>query len=467
MPNSIKYWRDRADATSKLIRERKAPALEEITRAYQHAAREITGSIGSIFRAYQYRHHLTTDEAARALAEPPSQEEYKKMWARLNALDPLTDEYMTLDQISSARAYAFRISLQAAKLQTTQLTLASLAQTQHSATTEYLKQAFGLSAEAVREQLQSRLGLRIKLASLSSTVMVRVLKHQWSGMNYSERIWKSMDALQTTLKDVMTDGLLLGSSLDDMALEISDRMGVALSNARRLVRTESTYVNNQVALESYKQAGLDQYEYVTAKDERVCAVCGPLNTQRFKVSEAVIGENLPPMHPNCRCSTIAVMDAKAAAAESFAEPLPEPTYSAIMSKVSKIGGDGLAYIGRIDRRIYSVVSDDIVTDEVINTDRQMTHIVKEHGGHVPALVNHLREAVEEPDYILADPDFATAVVLKEVIMSGERLKVILRLAVSTDEPEHKNSIITSFLLSERTWRKYLRNKSILYRRDGI
>ncbi|GHU71446.1 hypothetical protein FACS1894184_18270 [Clostridia bacterium] len=344
-----------------------------------------------------------------------------------------------------------------------------------------MKQAFGLSAEAVREQLQSRLGLRIKLASLSSTVMERVLKHQWSGMNYSERIWKSMDALQTTLKDVMTDGLLSGSSLDDMALEISDRMGVALSNARRLVRTESTYVNNQVALESYKQAGLDQYEYVTAKDERVCAVCGPLNTQRFKVSEAVIGENLPPMHPNCRCSTIAVVDGTTHTQTAVQSPATDSALTRLidlnadnivressveMNPVS-VNDELVQTIGRLNPDIYKVVNTGITTDEVVLTSEQRRHIVQRHPDSADQALANVALVVADPDYILQDDAYATAVILKEIQQDGEKLRIILRLATAADEKGLKNSVITAFTLSLKKWRRYLRQKKVIYSRSGI
>lgn len=40
--------------------------------------------------------------------------------------------------------------------------------------------------------------------------------------------------------------------------------------------------------------------------ERTCDVCGGLDGQRFKLSEKQPGVNFPPLHPNCRCTTVAV-----------------------------------------------------------------------------------------------------------------------------------------------------------------
>ncbi len=39
--------------------------------------------------------------------------------------------------------------------------------------------------------------------------------------------------------------------------------------------------------------------------ERTCETCGALDGKRFKLSDKQDGVNFPPLHPNCRCTTIA------------------------------------------------------------------------------------------------------------------------------------------------------------------
>jgi SPP1 gp7 family putative phage head morphogenesis protein len=62
---------------------------------------------------------------------------------------------------------------------------------------------------------------------------------------------------------------------------------------------------NQGELEAYKDSDLEYYEYLASDP---CDECGELDGRRFKVSEAVEGVNYPVMHPNCRCTTIPVVD---------------------------------------------------------------------------------------------------------------------------------------------------------------
>lgn len=52
-------------------------------------------------------------------------------------------------------------------------------------------------------------------------------------------------------------------------------------------------------------SGRSQYTYVCENSDSSCATCVNLNGQIFDIDEAQTGKNLPPMHPNCRCSITA------------------------------------------------------------------------------------------------------------------------------------------------------------------
>lgn len=122
-------------------------------------------------------------------------------------------------------------------------------------------------------------------------------------------------------------------------------------------------------------------------------------------------------------------------------------------------------IGRIDTQKYSVVSQDIRTDEVVITDERVQHIKDRHPNDFERYSNYLKDIVENPQYILEDNSPNTAVILNEYIEDGERFRLILRLAVPKDPPGYKNSVITFMEISERKYQKYLRNKKILYRSE--
>jgi uncharacterized protein with gpF-like domain len=54
-------------------------------------------------------------------------------------------------------------------------------------------------------------------------------------------------------------------------------------------------------------------------DSRTSEICRELNGKRFKLSEAEVGVNYPPMHPNCRSTTQLVLDEEYKQKESGSE----------------------------------------------------------------------------------------------------------------------------------------------------
>ncbi|MDE6994493.1 MAG: minor capsid protein, partial [Lachnospiraceae bacterium] len=122
--------------------------------------------------------------------------------------------------------------------------------------------------------------------------------------NYSRSLYAHCRNFSEDLRQNLTVGLIRGESLDRMASRIRKRMGVAAGAARRLVRTETAYIFEEAAREAYGASGIEWYEYLASLDSRTSEACRELDGKRFKVKDAVPGKNYPPMHPNCRSTTV-------------------------------------------------------------------------------------------------------------------------------------------------------------------
>ena len=122
-------------------------------------------------------------------------------------------------------------------------------------------------------------------------------------------------------------------------------------------------------------------------------------------------------------------------------------------------------VGKIDKEIYKCITDDIVTEEVIITDNQIEHIRERHPNDYERFAEYFPEIIADPDYILKANKPYTAFVLKQVQHDGAKFQLILRLQTSLDSSGYKNSIITFFKIETKKWKKYLRNKKILYRKE--
>lgn len=128
------------------------------------------------------------------------------------------------------------------------------------------------------------------------------------GLTAEERVGKNMATLQRTLEKGLQDCVARGTSKDELVKTLIKRFDVSYSQADRLARTELTYIQNQATKDSYIKAGVRQYEYFAELDARTSEQCAEMNGQRFDVVSAVVGVNYPPLHPNCRCTVLAVLD---------------------------------------------------------------------------------------------------------------------------------------------------------------
>lgn len=122
-------------------------------------------------------------------------------------------------------------------------------------------------------------------------------------------------------------------------------------------------------------------------------------------------------------------------------------------------------ICKIDLALYRVVAPDVATDDVIITSERIEHIRARHPSDFDDYRKYFAEILQKPDYILESKPY-TAEVLKEISHNGKKCKLILRLQTSRDPEGRKNAIITFLHIRDSEWRRLLRNKKILYKREG-
>lgn len=140
--------------------------------------------------------------------------------------------------------------------------------------------------------------------------------------------------------------------------------------------------------------------------------------------------------------------------------------SAILDTSNKIGvNQDVNFVCKIDRSLYRIVEQDLVTDEVIITEQQILHIEEGHPGDYNRLAAYIPDVLQQPDYILRGNRPHTALVLKQISTPEMTAEVVLHLKVSGDPEEYKNSIITMWNISQKRFRRLLRQSEILYKKE--
>lgn len=155
---------------------------------------------------------------------------------------------------------------------------------------------------------QQCIGYGSNFAALNKRAIDTAILHQYPRGNYSERIYAHSKKLSAEIRKSLTVGMITGENLDKMARRVQKRLEVSFANAKRLVRTETAYTYEQATRKAYEECGIERYEYLATLDRRTSAACRALDGKKFAVKDAMPGKNYPPMHPNCRSTTVCAFD---------------------------------------------------------------------------------------------------------------------------------------------------------------
>ena len=123
----------------------------------------------------------------------------------------------------------------------------------------------------------------------------------------------------------------------------------------------------------------------------------------------------------------------------------------------------MRYIGKIDPEIFEGKFGKLMTDEVIITERQIQHIKERHPQDYERYAGYIPQILKEPDYILEANKPNSAVLLKRFLSNGEHLQLVLRIKTPFDPKEFNNSIITFSRLHAKEWKRFIKNKKVIYK----
>ncbi|WP_018752184.1 minor capsid protein [Paenibacillus sanguinis] len=165
-------------------------------------------------------------------------------------------------------------------------------------------------------RIQKGIGAGANFFVLTPHYVDRAISTAWSGQSYSRRIWKHQRLLAKKVRSIINQGVLLGTPEVQMSEQLAASMQSTFGRAQRLIRTETTHIYNQATKLGYKESGIEEYQFLATLDLRTSDQCQSLDGKHFPLDEAQPGKNYPPMHPNCRSTTIPYRAGRAA--ERFA-----------------------------------------------------------------------------------------------------------------------------------------------------
>lgn len=303
------YWEKRAETRMYEAMELAENASSELSKIYLKSSGYLSKEADKIFSKFRDKYSLSESDARRLLSKWHNKEDINEL---MQLLQTETDESIYAGLLAEVESSAYQARLERLRQLQNQLdtTMQNVYKQEKNFTTSFYTDLANESYYKSMFDIQQRVGLGFSFSHISDKQINKILSMNWSGTHYSERIWSNTKSLAETLKTELAVNLLTGRTHRETAELISNKFAVGASKARRLVRTESNFVSGEMNYEAYKEAGIEEYQFLATLDLRTSEICASLDGQIFKVSEREVGVNYPPMHPWCRSTTISVVDRK-------------------------------------------------------------------------------------------------------------------------------------------------------------
>lgn len=158
------------------------------------------------------------------------------------------------------------------------------------------------------DELRRQAGILGETVRNNAKAASAIINASFHNATFSDRIWSNQSLLKIELDRLLQSGLIQGKNPRALARELRKKFDSSRYNAERLMRTELARVQTEAQKQSFLRNGFEYYEFVA--NGGCCDLCSALDGKHFRVRDMTPGENAPPMHPNCRCSTAAWEDSE-------------------------------------------------------------------------------------------------------------------------------------------------------------
>lgn len=467
--DSQTYWKNRETEQRKHNIRDEAEYQKQIRAIYQNMIDEIEKEINGFYGKYAKKEGITMADARKRAAK-----------ADIEALGRKAAKYVKEKDFSEQANEEMRLYNMTMKVNRLEFLKAQIGLEMVAGFDELQKYYNEILTERTISEFERQAGILGKTVQNNAKAANAIVNASFHNATFSDRIWMYQGMLKSELDKLLQTGLIQGQNPRVLARHLKERFGVSQYNAERLMRTEMARVQSEASKRSMEENGFEEYEFMA--EGTACPICRALDGKHFRVKDMLPGTNAAPMHPNCRCDVTPYIDRKefenwldfldkGGTTEEWnklkkkKKSVEKPGSSGMMNSSSTKEDIQVHSVGKIDRDIYKCITKDIVTDEVIITDERIEHIKERHPNDYERFYSYIPEIISNPDYIIEANKPNTAVVLKEIEERGEKFKLVLRIKVQGDPEEYKNSIMTFWHIGETTWRKTLKNKTILYKKE--
>lgn len=293
--DSKKYWRAREEAQRQKDIKDADKYAGKIREIYQRTYFNIQDQINAFYTKYATETGLSMAEVKKKVSSLDI-ERYNK----------LAEKYVRNKDLSQMANEAMRIYNLTMKINRLEMLKSEIGMELAS----NFSDVEGLFSEALNktatDEIERQAGILGKTVVDTTKKADAIVNSSFNNATFSDRIWMHQEALRQDLNRVISNSIIQGKHPRTFIKDIVDRFDVSKNQADRLLITEVCRVQTEVQKQSYERDGYTEYEFIA--EPTACPICRGLDGHIYKVSKMMPGENAPPLHPRCRCSTAPYMD---------------------------------------------------------------------------------------------------------------------------------------------------------------
>lgn len=303
--NSREYWAKREAEQLKHNITEEAEYEREIQRIYSNMLDACNKEINAFYGKYATAEGITLAEAKKRVSSLDIKEYERK-----------AKRYVKDKDFSAKANEEMRLYNATMKINRLEMLKANIGLEMIAGHDELDKFMGGILKGRTMAELERQAGILGKTVKNNAKAAHAIVNGSFHSGTFSDRIWQYQDLMREDLGKLLQTGLIRGKNPRAIAGDLKKYWygndpktgGGARYCMERLMRTELARVQTEAQKQSFERNDFEEYKFITNGD--CCSICKALDGKPFKVKDMMPGENAPPMHPHCRCSTAAHSDRK-------------------------------------------------------------------------------------------------------------------------------------------------------------
>lgn len=294
MAANKEYWHRREQENLKRNLKSEAEYAKELNRIYSDAMDNIQKEIDAFYGRYAGKEGITIAEAKKRVSK-----------LDIEAYSRKAEKYVREKDLSKQANEEMRLYNLTMKVNRLEMLKAQIGLELVSSFDEMQKFFEQKLTDRTIEEFQRQAGILGESVGDVTLAASSIVGASFHNATFSQRIWANQDLLKSEISKLLQTGMIQGRHPDVLARELRKQIDVSRFNSERLMRTEMARVQTEAQMQSFERYGFEEYEYMACHYGDACAACKALDGKHFKTKDAMPGENAPPMHPFCHCSTCA------------------------------------------------------------------------------------------------------------------------------------------------------------------